>query len=136
MADENMVLYTAVYDDVNDALADLDSIEQMHEDSVIGKYDAAVIDRQDGKPNVVKRMDRPRVRVIPEMFDSGTLPRNELKDAAKELGAGQAALIVAGEPTLEKGFDKAVTKADRVIKRSLDAATDEIAAELQDAAKS
>jgi hypothetical protein len=124
-----------VYHDVNDALADLDGIEQLHEDSIIGKYDAAVIDQENGKPHIVKRTDRPRIRVIPEMLDSGTLPRNELKDAAKELGTGQAALIVAGEPTLAKGFDKAVTKADKVIKRSLDASTDEIASELQDAVK-
>jgi len=135
MADDNMVLYTAVYDDVDDALADLDGIEQMHEDSVIGKYDAAVIDQENGKPKIVKRMDRPRIRVIAEQFDSGTLPSNQLKDAAKELGAGQSALIVAGEPTLEQGFDKAVTKADKVVKRSLDATVDEIADELQDAGR-
>ena len=133
MADDNMVLYTAVYDDVNDALADLDGIEQLHADSIIGKYDAAVIDQENGKPHIHKRMDRPRIRVIPEMLDSGTLPGNELKDAAQELGPGQAALVVAGEPTLEKGFDKAVTNADKVIKRSLDATTDEIADELHDA---
>jgi hypothetical protein len=28
-------------------------------------------------------MDRPRIRVIPEAFGSGTLPRKELKDAAR-----------------------------------------------------
>jgi len=136
MADDNMVLYTAVYDDVNDALADLDGIEQMHEDSIVGKFDAAVIDQEDGKPHIVKRMDRPRVRVIPEMLGGGTLKRSELKDAAKDLGAGQSALVVAGEPTLDKGFDKAVTRADKVIKGSLDAATDDIARELQSASKS
>jgi hypothetical protein len=134
MADDtDMVVYTAVYDDLNDALADLDGIEQMHEDSVIGKYDAAVIDQENGKPKIVKRMDSPRIRVIAETFDSGPLPRNQLRDAAKELGTGQAALILAGEPTLEQAFDEAVTKADKVIKRSLDATIDEIAAELQDA---
>ncbi len=46
------------------------------------------------------------------------------------------ACIVAGEPTLAKGFDRAVTKADKVIKRSVDATTDEAASELQDAVKS
>ena len=43
---------------------------------------------------------------------------------------------MVGEPTLEKGFSKAVTKADKVVKRSLDASTDEIASELQEALKS
>ena len=102
----------------------------------MGKYDAAVIDKENGKPHIVKRMDRPHIRVIPEVFGSGTLPRQELKDAANELTSDQAGLIVAGEPTLEKGFDKAVTNADKVIKRSLDATTDEVASELQEALSS
>jgi len=135
MADDNLVLYTAVYDDVNDALADLDSLDQLHKDELMGKFDAAVIDRENGEPRIVKRLDRPRIRIIPETFGGGTLPRKELKDAANELGASDAALIVAGEPTLAKGFDRAVTKADKVVKRSLAATTDEIAAELQDAVK-
>jgi hypothetical protein len=137
MADQdNMVLYTALYDSVDEALDDLDAIEQLHEDEIIGKFDAAVIDQENGKPHIVKRMDRPRIRVIPEEFGGGTLSRKELKEAAAELSGAQAALIVAGEPTLAKGFDQAVTKADKVIKRSLDATTDEVASELQEAVKS
>jgi hypothetical protein len=136
MADQdNMVLYTALYDSVDEALDDLDAIEQLHEDAIIGKFDAAVIDHENGKPHIVKRMDRPRIRLIPEEFGGGTLSRKELKEAAAELSGSQAALIVAGEPTLAKGFDQAVTKADKVIKRSLDATTDEVASELQEAVK-
>ena len=130
------VLYTAVYGNVQDALNDLEAIEQLHEDDLIGKFDAAVIDQEDGKPHIVKRVDRPRVRVIPEVFGGGALPRKELKDAASELTSDQAGLIVVGEPTLEKGFDKAVTRAATIVKRSLDASTDELANELQEALKS
>ena len=137
MADntDNMVLYTAVYGDVDSALDDLNALEQLHEADIVGKYDAAVIDLENGKPHIVKRMDRPRIRVIPEAFGSGTLPRKELKDAASELTSNEAGLIVAGEPTLEKGFDKAVTNAAKVVKRSFDASTDEVASELQEALK-
>jgi uncharacterized membrane protein len=130
------VLYTAVYGRVQDALDDLEAIEQLHEDELIGKFDAAVIDKEDGKPHIAKRVDRPRVRVIPEVFGGGALPRKELHDAASELTSDQAGLIVVGEPTLEKGFDKAVTRADKIVKRSLDASTDELANELQEALKS
>jgi hypothetical protein len=137
MADQdNMLLYTAVYDGVDQALADLNAIEVLHEDKIVGRFDAAVIDNEEGKPHIVKRMDRPRVRIIPEAFGSGTLPRKELKEAAAELSGDQAALVVAGEPTLAKGFDQVVTKANKVIKRSLDATTDEVASELQEAVKS
>jgi uncharacterized membrane protein len=130
-----MVLYTAAYDSVSDALADLDAIEQLHKGQVIGKYDAAVIDKQDGKPHIAKRMDRPVVRVIPEWFGGGTLPRKELKEAAAELTAGQAGLIAVGEPTIEKALDQALTKADKIVKHAVDASTDEITSELQEALK-
>jgi hypothetical protein len=129
------VLYTAVYGDVNDALDDLRAIEQLHEDEMIGKFDAAVIDKEDGKPHIVKRVDRPWYRVIPEEFGGGALPRKELKDAASELTSDLAGLIVVGEPTVEKGFDKAITHSAKIVKRSLDATNDELASELQEALK-
>ena len=135
MAETEMALYTAVYESVPPALEDLDAIEELHKESMIGKYDAAVIDQEEGKPHIVKRMDRPRVRVIPEMFGGGALPRKELKEAAQELTSDQAGLIVIGEPTIEKGFDKAVTRAARIVKHSVDATTDEIASELKEALK-
>ena len=134
MAD--MALYTAVYESVSPALADLDAIEELHKDEMIGKFDAAVIDQEDGKPHIVKRVDRPRMRIIPELFGGGALPRKELKEAATELTSDEAGLILIGEPTIEKGFDKAVTGAAKIVKRSLDATTDEISSELKEALKS
>ena len=77
---------------------------------MIGQYDATVIDKEDGKPHVVKRMDRPHIRVIPEWFGGGTLPRKELHEAAEQLTASQAGLIAVGEPTIEEALDKALTK--------------------------
>ena len=136
MADSsNMVLYTALYDNKSDALSDLDALEDLHQAQVLGKYDAAVIDKEGGKPHIVKRMDRPEIRVIPELVGGGTLPRKELKEAANELTGAEAALVAAGEPTLEKAFDEAVKNADRVVKHTLDATTDEVASELQEAVK-
>jgi hypothetical protein len=131
-----MVLYAASYTSVSAALTDLNAIEQLHKDEMIGSYDAAVIDKENGKPHIVKRMDRPRVRVIPEAFGGGALPRKELKEAAAELTANQAGLVAAGEPTIEKGVDKALTGAASVVKHTMDATTDEITSELQEALKS
>ncbi len=136
MADNHeLALYTAVYQNVTTALADLDGLEQLHKEEMIGKYDAAVIDKQNGKPHIVKRMDRPRVRVIPEVLGFGTLRRKELKEAAEELTSDEAGLIVVGEPTIEKGFDKAITGAAKIVKRLVNATTDEISSELQEAIK-
>ena len=131
-----MVVYAATYGSVSAAETDLDAIEALHKDKVIGSFDAAVIDQEDGKPRVVKRMDRPGVRVIPEWFGGGTLPRKELRELAGQLTASQAGLIAVGEPTIEKALDKALTSADKVVKRTVDATADEIASELQEALKS
>ena len=137
MADKDqLVLYTAAYENVAAALTALDSIEQMHKDEMIGKFDAAVIDKENGKPHIAKRMDRPRVRIIPEWFGGGTLPRKELHEAAEELTASQAGLIAVGEPTIEQGVDKALTGAAKVVKRTVEATSDEITSELQEALKS
>ena len=133
---EPVVLYTASYDSVSAAMTDLAAVEQLHKDAMIGRYDAAVIDKENGKPHIVKRMDRPGVRVIPEWFGGGTLPRKELHEAAQELTASQAGLIAVGQPTIEEAVDKALTGAAKVVKRTVDASTDEIASELQEALKS
>ena len=134
--DKELAVYVAVYDSVDAARADLDAIEQLHKDDIVGTYDAAVVDQQKGKPHIVKRMDRPAVRVIPEEFGFGRLPRKELKEAAEELAANEAGLIVVGEPTLEKGFDKAVTRATKTLKHTVDATTEELAQEMKEAVES
>jgi len=127
MADDgNMVVYTAVYSDKDAALRDLETLEGMHDRNVLGKYDAAVVDKEDGKPHVVKRVDKPDYRVIPELFGGGALPRKELHEAAEDLTGAEAGLIVVGEPTLEKAFDEAVTGAVKVAKRDFDATADEL----------
>ncbi len=134
--ERELAVYVSVYDNVDDARADMTAIEELHRDDLIGTFDAAVIDQQNGKPHIVKRMDRPVVRVIPEKLGFGPLSRKELKEAAAELSASQAGLVVIGQPTLEKGFDKAVTRASKVVKRTVDATTDEIAEEMKEAAGS
>jgi hypothetical protein len=133
---KQLLVYAAAYETVEAALADLDAIEQLHKEEMIGQYDAAVIDKKDGKPHVAKRMDRPHIRVIPECFGGGTLPRKELHEAAKQLTASQAGLIAVGEPTMEKGLDEALTRAEKVVKRTVETTTDEITSELQEALKS
>ena len=61
----------AVYDYVDAAKADLDAIAQLHKEDLLGTFDASVVDQEKGKPHIVKRMDRPIVRVIPETLGLG-----------------------------------------------------------------
>lgn len=130
-----MLVYAAIYGSVAAAETDLDAIEALHKDKVIGSFDAAIIDQENGKPHVAKRVDRPGVRIIPEWFGGGTLPRKELHELAEQLTASQAGLIAVGEPTIEKALDQALASADKVVKKTVDATTDEIASELQEALK-
>ena len=132
---ETTMLYTAVYDSVDAALTDLDALKRLHDEELIGKYDAAVIDQEDGRPHIVKRVDRPAFRIIPELFGGGALPRGDLHTLAQELSGAEAALVAVGEPTIERGLDKAVTNAAKIAKRSFDTATDELVSMLQEAAK-
>ena len=132
---DNSVLYTAVYNDLEDAKFDLKTFEQLHQDHMIGKFDAAVIDKEDGKPHIVRRVDRPYYRVIPEWFGSGALPRRELHQAAEALDAGQAALVVVGEPTIADGVERAVIRSAKTFKHDLNVATDELTKEMTDALK-
>jgi hypothetical protein len=60
-----------------------------------------------------------------------TLPRKELHEAAEQLTASQAGLIAVGEPTIEKGLDEALTRAAKVVKRTVEATTGEMTSELQ-----
>ena len=131
---EFVVVYAATYPTVEAARAALDTIEHLHKDEVLGKYDAAVIDKENGKPHVVKRMDRPHIRVIPEWFGGGALPRKELHEAAEAL-TDQAGLVVIGEAAIEPALDKALTGAAKVVKREMAATIDQITSELQEAFK-
>jgi hypothetical protein len=132
---EYVVVYAATYPTVAAALAVLDTIEHLPSDEVDGPYDAAVIDKENGKPHVVKRMDHPHIRVIPEWFGRGALTRTELNDAAEELLADQAGLIVIGEASIEPALDKALSGTPKVFKREIAATIDQITTELQEAFK-
>ena len=137
MADQDQpVVYSASFSSVTDAEKALDTIEQLYKNEAVGTLDAAVIDKENGKPHVVRRLDRPRIRVIPEWFGGGALPRKELREAAEELTAGQAGLlVVSGEPAVEKALDKALAGAGNVAKHKVDGRIDQITSELQEALK-
>jgi len=134
--DENLELIVGIYDNVDSAKSDLEGIEELHKEDLIGTFDAAITQKHDGKLHVVKRMDRPMVRIIPEVFGFGKLSHKELRQSVDELTEGQYALVVIGQVTVEKAFDKAVTHAANVAKHFIDATADELTQAMQEAARS
>lgn len=134
--DRNLEVIVGVYDDVDSAKEDLEAIEGLHKEELIGTFDAAVIQKRNGKLHVVKRMDRPMVHIIPEELGFGKLSHKELKESADELPEGKYALVVIGEVTVEKAFDKAATHAANVAKHFIDATADELTQAMKEAAGS
>ena len=129
---EYVVVYAAAYPTVAAAEVVLDTVGH----HVVGAdYDAAVIAKENGKPRVVKRLDRPHRNIIPEWFGGGTLTRKELDEAAQELLADQAGLIVIGSAALEPELDKAFTGTAKVVKREIQATIDQLTSELEEAFK-
>ena len=131
---EYVVVYAATYPNVAAARTVLDTIEHLHKE-IAGTYDAAVVDKENSKAHVLKRMDHPHARIIPEWFGGGALTRKELNEAAEELLADEAGLIVVGEATIEPALDKALTGTAKVVKREMAASIDQITSELQEAFK-
>jgi hypothetical protein len=132
---EYVVVYAASCPTVGAAEAVLHTIEQLRSAEVDGPYDAAVIAKENGKPHVVKRLDHPRARILPEWFGSGELTRKELDDAAQELVADEAGLVVIGSAAIEPALDKVFT-GTKVVRREIEATIDQITSELEAAFKS
>jgi hypothetical protein len=134
MTDSNReVVFLAAFDNVVQALQVLDAIERLGHDEMPGRYDAAVVDKINGKTRIARRLDRPLMRIIPEHLGSGTLPRKELKEAAEHLTSVEAGLIVIAEPAVEEVIGKTIFGAIRVTRVLVDATAGDLASELSEA---
>jgi len=82
-------------------VADLDAIEQLHKDEMIGQYDTAEIDnKQNVKPHAVKRMNRPHIHVIPERLEAGRyLARSCTRRLSKSSLTRQGLSRLASQPS-------------------------------------
>jgi uncharacterized membrane protein len=165
MADRPVFLYAAIYDEIADAEADYEAVFDLHAAGVIGTFDSAVIRREeDGKVRVTKT-EKPTqhggwtgagvgalVGILFPPSIVGTaivgagagglighlrsgIPRNDLKDLGEELERGDAAVIVLGESKIEEQLEKAVTRANKLIEKQVDADADELKREIDAAAK-
>jgi hypothetical protein len=131
---DTAVIYAAVYDDVDSALADLDAVDQMYEQNRLGEYGAAVIDKEEGKGHVVRRIDRPNTTAVEELLGTAVPSESQLERAANGLQGSTVGLIVIGEPKVdEKAWEESVTRASTVVKRDFSARTDAIAEQMKKA---
>ena len=165
MADRPVFLYAATYDDLDDAEADYEAVFELHAAGAIGTFDSAVINKDaEGKVHVSKT-EKPTqhgawtgagvgalVGLVfpPALIGSavvgagagglighlrGGVSRGDLKELGDELEQGTAAVIVLGESRIEEQLEKAVTRANKLVEKEIDADADELAREIDAAAK-
>ncbi len=149
---------TATYDDIADAEADYDAVFDLHAMGAIGTFDSAVIRKEDDGKVRVTKTEKPTqhgawtgagvgalVGIIfpPAILGSAIvgagagglighisrgISRGDLKELGEELEAGSAAVIVLGESKIEEQLEKAITRANKLIEKQIDADAEECAA--------
>jgi len=155
MADRPVFLFAAVYDEIADAEADYEGVFELHAAGAVGTFDAAVIEKEDGKVRVHKT-EKPTQHgawtgiavgavagilfppsIIGTALVGGVaggvvghlwkgMSRGDLKDLGEALDDGNAALIVIGESKVDEQIEKAVKRAKKVIEKQIDADADEL----------
>ena len=164
MADRPVFLYAAVYDNIPDAESDYDAVFELHAAKAIGTFDAAVIEKEDDKVHVHKR-EKPTQHgawtgigvgalvgilfppsIVGSAIVGGTaggvighlrkgMSRDDLKDLGDALDEGNAALIVMGESKIDEEIQKAVTRAQKVLQKQVDADAASLKKEIETAEK-
>ena len=154
MSDRPVFLYAALYDDIADAEADYDAVFDLHAAGAIGTFDSAVIRKDDDGKVRVTKTEKPTqhgawtgagvgalVGIIfpPAILGSAIvgagagglvghlrkgISRGDLKELGDELERGTAAVIVLGESKIEEQLEKAVTRANKLIEKQIDADAD------------
>ncbi|KAA0272854.1 MAG: DUF1269 domain-containing protein [Acidobacteria bacterium] len=164
MADRPVFLYAAVYDAAADARADYEAVLDLHAAGLVGTFDAAVIEKEDGKVRIHKT-EKPTqhgawtgiavgavagILFPPSIIGTAVagglaggvighlwkgLSRGDLKDLGEALDDGDAALIVIGESKVEEQIERAVKRAKKVIEKQIDADADELGRQIEAAGR-
>jgi uncharacterized membrane protein len=151
-----MFLYAGEYESVDDAKADLEALKELHREDFVGTYDAAVLTKEDGKVKIVDKIEKPTQHggwaglavgaalgliFPPSVLVSGLvgagagavighlrggMSRSDLKEIGEMLEESDAALVVVGEATIERGVDEAIKHAKKQMKKEVRADAREI----------
>jgi uncharacterized membrane protein len=157
-------IYIGTYPSEGLAQADYDVIKDLHSAGAVGTYDASVVTKDDnGKVHVNKDEMATRhgawggaavgglVGILfPPSLVAGAaigagvggvgghlwrgMSRADVKEFGDVIDAGQAALVVVGESTIEDALNKAGLKAEKQVAKELDVKPKDIDAAVQEAA--
>jgi uncharacterized membrane protein len=162
---DGVFIYLGTYPDEASAQVDYSVVKELHADGAVGTYDAAVITKDDsGKVCVNKDEMATRhggwggaaagavvgilfpPAIIGSALVGGTIggvsghlwrgmSRSDVKDLGEIIDAGQAALLIVGQSTIEDAINKAELKATKHITKELNANAKEVDKAVKDAAK-
>jgi uncharacterized membrane protein len=156
MSSDNFFVFTAAYSDESDARADLESFQDIVSEGLVGKYDTAIVTKDDkGKVHVEKHGEATKSGawkgalagglvglLFPPSILAGSLiggatgalagklwggiSRADLKDLGEALDEDETGLVIVGESKVEEYVDKAFKKARKHVQKALKAQMDEL----------
>jgi uncharacterized membrane protein len=158
-------IYIGTYQDEVAARNDYDIVKDLHAAGAVGTYDAAVVTKDyTGKVHVNKDEMATRhgawggaavgavvgILFPPSIIGTAIvgaavggvgghlwrgMSRSDVKEFGDIIDAGQAALIVVGESTIEAAIEKAQLKAEKQVAKELNVSAKDVDKAVQDAAK-
>jgi uncharacterized membrane protein len=163
---DGVFIYIGTYASEVDARADYDVVKDLHAVGAVGTYDAAVITKDDkGKIHVNKDETTTRhgawggaatgalvgILFPPSIIGTAIvgaaiggvsghlwkgMSRTDVKEFGEAIDAGEAALVVVGETTIENAIEKAALKAQKRVAKELQVDKKDLDKAVQEAARS
>ncbi len=162
---DGVFIYIGTYASEVDARADYEVVKDLHAAGAVGTYDAAVVTKDDkGKVHVNKDETTTRhgawggagvgalvgILFPPSIIGSAVvgaaiggvsghlwkgMSRADVKEFGEAIDAGEAALVVVGETTIEAYIEKADLKAQKRVAKELQVDKKDVDKAVQEAAK-
>ncbi len=162
---DRVFIYIGTYASEVDARADYDVVKDLHALGAVGTYDAAVVTKDDkGKVHVNKDETTTRhgawggagvgalvgILFPPSIIGSAVvgaaiggvsghlwkgMSRADVKEFGDAIDAGEAALVIVGEATIESYVEKAELKAQKKVSKELEVDKKDVDKAVQEAAQ-
>ena len=162
---DGVFIYIGTYASEVDARADYDIVKELHSLGAVGTYDAAVVTKDDkGKVHVNKDETTTRhgawggagvgalvgILFPPSIIGSAVvgaaiggvsghlwkgMSRADVKEFGDAIDAGEAALVIVGETTIESYVEKAGLKAQKKVAKELEVDKKDVDKAVQEAAR-
>ncbi len=163
---DGVFVFIGTYASEVDARADYDVVKGLHSAGAVGTFDAAVITKDDaGKVHVNKHETTTRhgawggaaagaligILFPPSIIGTALvgaavggvsghlwkgMSRTDVKEFGEAIDAGEAALVIVGQTTIEAAIEKAQLKAQKKVTKELQVDKSEVDRAIEDAASS